>query len=38
MKRITDMLPEDHGIVREEFRKRPEMGDDIEAIRCAKPA
>jgi DNA-binding NarL/FixJ family response regulator len=37
MKRIADLLGEDHAIVREEFRKMLEMGNDFEVIRCAKP-
>ena len=37
MKRITDLLGENRAIVREEFRKMPEMEDDFEVIRCAKP-
>jgi hypothetical protein len=31
------LLPENHGIVREEFRKMLELGNDIELIRCVKP-
>lgn len=37
MKRIADLLVENHAIVREEFRKMLEMGGDTEVIRCAKP-
>jgi DNA-binding NarL/FixJ family response regulator len=37
MKRIADLLLENHAIVREEFRKMLEMGGDTEVIRCAKP-